>query len=133
MTNVVDHAIVIRGTGLSVESVTSYGLISLLAIVALWVSFRNLARTKLQQMYMMESAKLKSVPTKKGQADMDYVQSSLRSSAMFYSMSLISMLFLTAFVLLAAGLLASLPTFFNFGVSVVVPSVALAVLTSPRV
>ncbi|PJF19763.1 hypothetical protein PSACC_00363 [Paramicrosporidium saccamoebae] len=84
-------------------------------------------------MYMMESAKLKSVLPKKGQSDMDHIQDCLRSSAMFYSMSLISLLFLVAFVLLAAGLLASLPTFFNFGVSIVVPSVALAVLTSPRV
>lgn len=126
------HATVIRGAGFSLDSAAPFIIMSLITSAALWIALRSLSRTKFQQLYIAESSRLKAVLSKKDQPQMDQFQSSLETCAFYYSLSMISGIFLTVFVFLATGLLASLPTFINFGLSTIVPSMTLAVLTSPR-
>ena len=45
----VDHVTIIRGVGFTLENAAGYGLLSLVTATALFIAFRNLSKTKLQE------------------------------------------------------------------------------------
>ena len=118
----VDQATVIRGAGLSWDNMAVYGLLSLVAAAALFIAFCNLSRTKYQEwgvrqatnqtgrIHKSETNRLRSAVSKRD-GKLTNAESLISTLAVHYSHALISVLFLTAFAVLAAGLLSGLPTF----------------------
>jgi hypothetical protein len=105
-----DHATIIRGAKFSFENIVGYGLLASVTATALFIAYRNLSRTKLQEMHMGEAKKLRSAGTRKGQ-NLDCHEVLIRTVAISYSHFLVSGLFLGIFPVLAAGLLSGLPGF----------------------
>lgn len=127
------HSWAIRGVRVSMENVLFYGPAGLVSLIALFISFKNLARTSFQDLYKREASLVRGIGSVKGSSPPSKVIMELLAySAFYYSLSVNSALYLVAYVLLAAALLANLPSFPNYALSSIVPAVALALLTSTR-
>lgn len=113
-----------RGVAISLENALFYGPLSLVCFVFLLTAFKNLSRTTFQEysagslgltgrLYKREAHLVKRTSFSRGRAGQppEVVMQLLADSAFHYSLAVNSTLYLGAFLILAATLLANLPSF----------------------